>query len=303
MKVRRIDLDGTGSPMGLVGKILKAEPNLTVPVPIEELAYQLDISEIRDLTADGFEGGLVTDDARSSGIILVNRGARRGRRRFTIGHELGHFLMTTHKPPPGGFQCSRADMRRWAGKEDDAAARMEVEANEFAVLILMPPPLWRKQMAKFRDPDLSQIITLAGSFDVSKEAAARTYAQYHDQPVALIVAKDGKIDRIYRDIVRFPRLGVKAGTQVPGGSLLFRAAKQLDHPSIVSEARAEIWLESDWGKPLPELYEQVFFQQNGFALIMLWAELPDEEEESDGWENKTSKQRLQERQAKWADRR
>ena len=89
---------------------------------------------------------------------------------------------------------------------------------------------------------------------------------------------------------------------MPVGSLLFRAAKQLNHPSIISEARAEIWLESDWGKPLPGLYEQVFFQQNGFALIMLWAELVDEEE-SDGWEDKTSKQRLQERQAKWADRR
>lgn len=301
MQVSRIDLDGTGSPMGLVGKILKAEPNLTIPVPIEELARQLDIAEIRELSADGFEGGLITDDARSSGIILVNRTARRGRRRFTIGHELCHFLMTTHKPPAGGFQCSRADMRRWTGKEDGGTARMEVEANEFAALILMPPPLWRKEMAKFRDPELSQIIALAGLFDVSKEAAARSYAQYHNEPVALVVVKDGKIDRIYRDIGRFPRLGVKPGAPVPVGSLLFKAAKQLDHPSSISEARAEIWLESDWGKPLPGLYEQVFFQQNGFALIMLWAELVDEEE-SDGWGEKTSKQRLQERQAKWADR-
>jgi hypothetical protein len=140
-------------------------------------------------------------------------------------------------------------------------------------------------MAKFRDPDLSQIITLAGLFDVSKEAAARTYAQYHNEPVALVVAKDGKIDRIYRDVSRFPRLSTRPGTPVPVGSLLFRAAKQLNHPSIISEARAEIWLESDWGKPLPGLYEQVFFQQNGFALIMLWAELVDEEE-SDGWRTK-----------------
>ena len=84
MKVGRIDLDGTGSPMGLVAKILKAEPDLTIPVPIEELSRQLDIAEIRDMTTDGFEGGLITDDARSSGFILVNRIARRGRRRFTI---------------------------------------------------------------------------------------------------------------------------------------------------------------------------------------------------------------------------
>jgi len=189
MQVTRIDLDGTGSPMGLVAKILKAEPGLTIPVPIEELAHQLDIAEIRDLSADGFEGGLITDDARSSGFILVNRAARRWRRRFTIGHELGHFLMTTHKPPAGGFQCSRDDMRRWTDKEKGGAIRMEVEANEFAALILMPPPLWRAELAKFRDPDLAQIVTLAGLFDISKEAAARTYAQYNKEPVAVVVAK------------------------------------------------------------------------------------------------------------------
>ncbi|WGJ15971.1 ImmA/IrrE family metallo-endopeptidase [Methylocapsa sp. D3K7] len=297
MQVTRMDLDGTGSPMGLVGKILKAEPALTLPVPIEQLAHQLDIAEIRDLFADGFEGGLITDDARSSGFILVNHAARRGRRRFTIGHELGHFLMTTHKPPAGGFQCSRTDMRRWTDKEKGGAIRMEVEANEFAALILMPPPLWRAELAKFREPDLAQIVTLAGLFDVSKEAAARAYAQYSEEPVAVVVAKDGKIDKVYRDIARFPRLGVTTGAPMPANSLLFRAGRELNYPSSIAEARAEAWLESDWGKPPPGLYEQVFFQQNGFALIMLWAKLADEEED-DGWGEKTAKQRLQDRLAR-----
>jgi Zn-dependent peptidase ImmA (M78 family) len=298
MRVGRMDIDGTGSPMGLVGKILKTEPNLRLPIPIEELARQLDISEIRDISMDGFEGGLITDDARSSGFILVNREARRGRRRFTIGHELGHFLMTTHKVPVDGFQCSRDDMRRWSDKEQSKAIRMEVEANEFAALMLMPPPRWRKEMEKFHDPDLAQVILLAGQFDVSKEAAARAYAKYHEEPVAVIVAKDGKIDKIYRDPVRFPRFCVVGGSPVPASSMLFRAAKQLSHPSIVGEARPEAWLESDWGKPLPNLFEQVFFQQNGFALIMLWAELPDENDEDDTWGEKTAKQRLQDHQAR-----
>jgi hypothetical protein len=189
-------------------------------------------------------------------------------------------------------------MRRWTGRDKTPAIRMEIEANEFAALMLMPPPFWRKEMAKFRDPDLSQIITLAGFFDVSKEAAARTYAQYHEDLVAVIVAKDGKVDRAYRNVVRFPRLGIKSGDPVPASSLLFRTKRQLDRPSDVTEARAESWLESEWGKPLPALFEQVFFQQNGFALIMLWAELADEENE-DGWGEKTAKERLAEHKAKW----
>jgi Zn-dependent peptidase ImmA (M78 family) len=299
MKLTRMDLDGTGSPMGLVGKILKAEPELTIPVPIEELARQLDITDIRDMTTDGFEGGLVTDTARSSGYILVNRAARLGRRRFTVGHELGHFLMTHHKPPQGGFQCSRDDMRAWSDKEKSAGIRMEVEANEFSALILMPPPLWKRELGKLGDPDLSQIVALAKAFGVSKEAAARSFAQYHDEAVAIVVAKDGKAEKIYRKLTGFPTPCVKAGMNIPPSSFLFRATEQLDLPTEIVEARAEFWLESDFGVRLPKLYEQVFFQHDGYALIMLWAELP-RENDFDPDEDRTSKQRLQDRQAKWA---
>lgn len=296
MKLTRMDLDGTGSPMGLVGKILKAEPNLTLPIPIEELARQLDINDIQDVEGNTFEGGLITDTTRSSGFILVNRKAIRGRRRFTIGHELGHFLMTTHKPSAGGFQCSRADMRRW-DKEASPTIRMEVEANEFSGLLLMPPPLWKRECAKFQDPNLSQVIQLAKLFDVSKEAAARSYAQYHDQLVTTIVTKDGMIDKIYRNVTRFPKFCIRTGDAVPPSSILFRAARQTDHPTELVEARPEFWLESEWGKRLPALYEQVAFQNGGFALLMLWAEVEEEEEKDD---NRTSKQRYQDQQQKWA---
>lgn len=294
MKLTRMDLDGTGSPMGLVGKILKAEPNLPLPIPIEEIAGRLDITDIEDVTAENFEGGLITDTTRSSGAILVNRTARRGRRRFTIGHELGHFLMTTHKPPSGGFRCSRADMRRWNPKDPSPAAKMEFEANEFSGLLLMPPPLWRREAGKYGDPNLSQVMTLAGVFDVSKEAAARAFAKYHDEAVAIVVSRDRKIDKIYRDIAKFPRLSVSDGDPVPASSALIRTKPQLSHPTGIEEARPEDWLQSDWGKPMPVLFEQVFFQQDGFALIMLWAEVEEDEEDRD--EDRTSKQRYQDQQ-------
>jgi Zn-dependent peptidase ImmA (M78 family) len=295
MKVTRMDLDGTGSPMGLVSKILKAEPSLILPIPIEALAKQLDITDIQDVTSENFEGGLITDTTRSSGCILVNRAAIRGRRRFTIGHELGHFLMTTHKPPAGGFQCSRADMRRW-DKDLSPAIRMEVEANEFAGLILMPPPLWRREAGKFKKPDLSQVVQLAGTFDVSKEASARSFAQYHDEPIAVIVTKDRQIDKIYRNITRFPAMCVRQGDPVPASSVLHKVIAQTDRPSELTEAQSEFWLVSEWGRRLPKLYEQVFFQQSGFAILMLWAEIEEEEEKDD---ERTAKQRYQDQQQKW----
>lgn len=297
LQLKRMDLDGTGSPAGLVTKILKAEPHLTIPVPIEELARQLDIKDIAQLETDGFEGGLLTDEARSAGIILVNGAARRGRRRFTIAHELGHFLIPTHKPKQGAeFLCSRDDMRRWLDKDQNGYARMEAEANEFAALMLMPPPIWIKAMGVYRDPALSQIINLAEKFDVSKEASARAYARYHDELIAVIVIKDSQVNKIYR-APRFPYVSVNVGQSIPRQSIFHHAAKTLDAPSGIEEVRAETWLQSDWDKKLPTLYEQVFYQQGGFALLMLWAESTEEDEDLDKDEDRTSKQRLQHRQS------
>src|SRR3569832_313913 len=296
MQLTRMKLDGTKSLTGLVTKILKAEPRLPLPVPIEALAKQLDITDINDLTSESFEGALITDTTRSSGIILVNKLAVRGRRRFSIAHELGHFLMTTHKPPAGGFQCSRSDMREWAGKDSLPAIKMEVEANEFAGLLLMPPPMWRDQTKRLRDPDLSQVITLANTFDVSKEASARSFALYHSEAVAVIVTKDGLIDRIYRNFTRFPAHCVRQGDPVPPSSILFRAKRQIEHPTDLVEARSEFWLETEWGKRFPPLYEQVFFQSGGFALLMLWAEIREDEGKDD---ERTSKERFRDQQNKW----
>ncbi len=297
MHVTRLDLDGTGSPHGLVTKILKAEPTLSIPVPIDELARQLDIDDIADLETEGFEGGLLTDEGRSSGIILVNKAARRGRRRFTIGHELGHFLIPAHKPIGSeNFLCSREDMRRWAAKEQDRYAQMEVQANQFAALILMPPPFLRLQMQRYRDPSLEQVVQIARHFDVSKEAAARAYAEYHDQEVAVVVVKDGKISRTYKKL-GFPRIEPSYGQPIPRGSLFHRVKPTSGALTGVEEVAAETWLDIPYGKQAPALYEQVYPQRDGFALLMLWTEKPEEEDDKD--DDRTSKERLRDRQARW----
>jgi Zn-dependent peptidase ImmA (M78 family) len=300
LTVSRMDLDGPTSPSALVTKILKAEPALTAPIPIDAVARQLDIVDIKDLQADGFVGGLITDVSRSEGFILVKRGLMEERRRFTVGHELGHFLMVHHKPTEGRFLCTAADMNRRAGRREQLppAQRWEVEANEFASLLLMPPPMWRKEMAPFRNPDLSQIAALARTFGVSRDAAARTYAAYHDQLVAVALVKDGVLERIYRDATRFPALALDKGAPVPRSSIYHRAKKLLVQPSEMVEAKAEFWLRSDWGQRLPELAEQVLFRQDGYAFILLWAEI-ETPDDYDREEDRTSKQRLADRQAKY----
>ena len=297
--VTRRDLEGTGSPEGLVTRILKAEPSLKYPVPIEDLAKQLGITEIGELTTEGFEGCLYALESKTRGFILVNKASKGGRRRFTIGHELGHLVIPSHKPVKDDdrFLCSREDMMCWTAAEQDAYAQMEVEANKFSALLLMPPPMLRPYLARLGEPTLSQVLKIHLDFEVSKDAAARAFAQYNDAPIAVAVVRNGIVLRVYKHI-KFPRLATLPKSRVPEGSTYWQGAKTEAGPGEIREVVSGQWLDSTWGEKMPELFEQVLHQQNGFALIMLWPELKEEDEEFDADENRTSKQRLADRVAK-----
>lgn len=298
MKITRLDLDGVGSPTGLVTRILKVEAELKIPIPVEELALQLDIAAINELETEGFEGGLLTDEHRQAGIILVNGEAKGGRRRFTIGHELGHFLIISHAPvKPGQFLCSRQDMSRWSAKENDRYARMEMEANQFAALLLMPPPMLRAYL-KGRDPNLGDVEKISIDFGVSKDAAARAYGPHHHENIAVVVVKDGRVARYYPGGT-FPFITVPVGKQVPANTVFHRSSLKPRVASEVVQTLPDHWIAVERGKRAPTLYEQVYLQQNGFALIMLWLEQPDEDEENDPDADRTAKQRLQDRQGRW----
>ncbi len=290
MRISRKDLADAGSPEALVKRILQAEPDLRVPVPIQELCARLGILRIEDLDTDGFEGGLVTDAKRSEGTILVRRGGE-PRRRFTIAHELGHFLMAHHVPDqPGRFLCKSADLLRLTAKEGDQRQRREVEANRFAALMLMPPHLMRGAMAAFREPDLQHVLVLARDFAVGKEAAARAYVQYHPERIAVVVAAKGRVQRCYRSL-SFPAITSPVGSPVPPGSLYHSSPLQ---PNIVSDIAArspDLWIDVKRDLSAPALYEQVYLQPNGFAMILLRLEpVPEESAEErrldEGWRHR-----------------
>jgi hypothetical protein len=81
------------------------------PVPIYEIARALDVVEIRESPLFNLEGALITSPEKGYAAILVNSRSSPQRRRFTAGHELGHFLNPWHNPPLGtGFACTQEDM-------------------------------------------------------------------------------------------------------------------------------------------------------------------------------------------------
>jgi Zn-dependent peptidase ImmA (M78 family) len=290
MGVSRIDLADCGSPEKLVIEILKAEPELTIPVPIEKLAFQLGITDIKTLEADGFVGGLITNATKSTGVILLKHDLQKGRRRFTIGHELAHLLIPTHQPGSGDrFLCSLSDLLALDPKVAEKRIRWEAEANRFASLMLVPPPVFRKEANVGKDPDLQQLVQLAARYEVSKEVAGRAYVDYRHEPVAFLVTHEGKLLRSYRRKNDFPFITVDWGAAIPKGSLLLRKRHELSVPSDIEETDAAVWLDVSRGNRAPALFEQVYRQQQGYALILLSIEEreDDDEEDDSNWNRRS----------------
>ncbi len=135
------------------------------------------------------------------------------RRRFSIGHELGHLLIPSHKPHPNHpFECSLSDFHVLDLKGQNRHRRIEAEANRFAAQLLMPPKRVRRAIGR-SNSSLESLVAMAGDFGVSKEAMARAWVDAHREPVAVIIAHNGYLERSYRN-EDFPWLNIRNGERL-----------------------------------------------------------------------------------------
>ena len=71
MRISRMELADFGSPESIAQGIIGALKDIPIPVPIDCIARALDITSIEPIQTEQFEGGLITDRPKSSGIILI----------------------------------------------------------------------------------------------------------------------------------------------------------------------------------------------------------------------------------------
>jgi hypothetical protein len=279
MNFTRMDLADCTTPEALLATIHKLQGGqFPIPIPIEDWAAALDITAIAPLETEGFEGGLVMFSDRSSATILVNRNSGPRRRRFTVGHELGHFLLPWHTPRSGqGFLCSKQDMVVYRGKPGgDRYIEMEAQANRFSAGLLMPAGPFRTDLRARRNFEVSHIVELADRYDTSKEATARRCVDLHDDAIAIVVSRDGKILYVYSG-QDFPRLAVWNGHPLPTASVTHRSALRPGQSSEWGEMPADLWLERARGS----VCEQALGQKDGFRLTLLTFETESDDPEED----------------------
>ena len=279
MEIDRIALADLGEAIAIANAIHRQIGEIRLPVPVQDIATAVGISDIQEVATHGFEGALIANLEKSEGVILVNGPSNEPRQRFTIGHELGHFLNPWHKAKDGiRSECRASDMRSARCRTLDRATKMEAEANEFSAELLMPKARFRRDIERRAGADLGHILDLAVAYEVSKEAAARRYVDIHDEICAIIFSKDGRVRYPYK-AQAFPWLDVRKEMPLPQQSLSAHFDGLLGQPSEWAEVDAGLWLEHS--KPAL-LHEQTLRQQYGFQITLLTIESDDKAEEEEG---------------------
>ncbi len=172
-------------------------------------------------------------------LLVIDAQLRRCRRRFSLGHELGH-----HEQHDGIDRlqvCTARDMR------DYRADPREIEANQFSAYLLMPPGLF-DPLAEALPPSLPAVRSLAARFDTSLTATARRLVACSEHPCAVLACSargirwaitsegfDARLDRSPRALSTRSR----AHRALVGGEALGEAPAEVD---------PDVWLDQPDGR-------------------------------------------------------
>jgi Zn-dependent peptidase ImmA (M78 family) len=148
----------------IVHKLLKANRIKRPPVPVDQIARaQGIVVRYQPYEGDELSGFLYRN--RKAAVIGVNARHHPNRQRFTIAHELGHFLL--HRE--SFYEEVHVDRAIKVMLRSDLSSQgvniEEIEANAFAAELLLP--------AEFLKQDLAEL----GTVDVEDEHALKQLAR------------------------------------------------------------------------------------------------------------------------------
>jgi hypothetical protein len=157
--------------------------------------YGTGVREIKppvEINGNSFEGMLARDpDDHAVWGIAYNGGARPERQRFTIAHELGHFIL--HRSQQPSFNCDSQSVHTGI----DGLRQIEREADEFAGNLLMPGDLLRDWISNQRI-DLHVLSAIAKRFQVSFEALCIRFIKFTKQRAILVYWDNGFVKYEWR---------------------------------------------------------------------------------------------------------
>ncbi len=150
----------------LISKYKFKEP----PISVINIAKDLGINVVPYDLGDGVSGILVVESNKATIGYSVNDS--KVRQRFTIAHELGHFILHHKKNQTEQLFVDKDFLIKYRGSQNYSHADIlhEQQANAFAAELLMPKSLVEAELIKKDYLELTEselIEALAKVFDVS----------------------------------------------------------------------------------------------------------------------------------------
>jgi Zn-dependent peptidase ImmA (M78 family) len=154
-----------------VKELLKQSAVKKPPVPVERIAQHLGL-DVRYAPFEGdLSGALIR--TKEETYIGVNSFHHSNRQRFTIAHEIAHYLL--HK----GLRV-HIDKEFWVNYRDEELSKavkwQEIEANKYAAELLMPTDFVVRDINKLKRLDKQAMQILAKRYKVSPQAMQITLA-------------------------------------------------------------------------------------------------------------------------------
>jgi len=151
--------------LSIVEKLLDDFKIRRPPVPVDRIAKNLGILVCPLPAEDEISGAIIRRDDRV--VIAVNPAHHINRRRFTIAHELGHFML--HQEI--GEHVDENFRIAWRNADSSKAVNwMEIQANRFAAELLMPGRFLERDLDALRRIEKRTVALLATKYVVSAEA-------------------------------------------------------------------------------------------------------------------------------------
>lgn len=245
---------------------------ITGPFDIRDAAAQLGL-EIQEEDVDGFEGALVRIKNQPFGIIVIDRNIpETGRKRFTIAHEVGHFVIPYHGQI--GAICGTEFVENWSKRLSPS----EEEANQFAGEFLIPSAFVRNEVLE-QPPSFEGVRWIADTFQASLTASAYRLMDLTSH-AAIVVRSTRKRIEWFKRSTEFD-VFVRVDEEVQEGSCAFDIYHGTSVSNHYERVPAKLWLSARGIRDDATILEHsLFLPRYESVLTLLYIDKPIDEPEA-----------------------
>ncbi len=143
----------------------------SLPIDVKRIAHLLGLEVTEANLGEDVSGLLITN--ANAAHIFINESNPLVRKRFTIGHEIGHFYLRHQFESGDHVHVDRGHYISQRGpKASKGLDPKEIEANQFSACLLMPSKMLMDEVTKLGTTNLSDyaVEKLASAFQVSEQA-------------------------------------------------------------------------------------------------------------------------------------